>query len=453
MNNSSENKNSTPRLVGFIVVLAIGVAAAVAYQGGWFADAGANDNNTIDLANSQTVLPVNAQRICFVDSIEQTRSYTGTVRARRSSELAFESAGKINEVLVEDGQQVEAGQVIATMGTATLQAQQAATLAQLEQSKFLMNELDAGPRKQQIAASTAETAAAKSEYDNAKIRAKRRQELYKKNAISIEEFDQSKSELRTAKARWQATAERLAELTAGTREERLSAQQAAITQLQASAQEIEVAISKSNLIAPFSGTITRRYLDPGSIAQPSSPVCKLVEQSKLEAWVGLPVNVASEIKIGQQYTVQVLDASYDVTATAKIQELDTATRTQAVLFEFTPEAARTIVQGQLCRIQITIEVKTAGCWVPNSAITRGVRGLSSLMTLVADKDQPELFRVCRCDIEILKTDSNRMLVKGTISDDDLVIANGLHRVACGQLVSLAEATKAANAATSKAPNQ
>lgn len=454
MNNASQNKsniNSKPRLVGMIVLLCVAIAAAVAYQNGWFADVGATDNS--GTANAQTILPVNAQQIRFVDSIEQSRSYTGTVRARRSSELAFELAGKISEVLVDDGQQVESGQVIATLEVATLQAQQAATLAQLEQSKFLMSELDAGPRKQQIAAATAETAAAKSEYDNAKIRATRRQGLLQKNAISIEEYDQSKSDVRTAKARWQAADERLAELTAGTRRERISAQNATVAQLEAAAKEIEVAISKGTLVAPFSGTVTKRYLHPGSIVQPSSPVCKLVEQAKLEAWIGLPVNVASQIKIGQQYTVEVTGASYEVIASAKIQELDAATRTQAVLFEFTTEAAKSIVQGQLCRILISTEVETAGSWVPNSAVTRGVRGLSSLMKLVPDADQPKLFRVRRCDIEIIKTDSSRMLVKGTIADGDLVLANGLHRVASGQLVSLAETTKAADAAKQDTPKQ
>ena len=453
MNNAARNTSSRPLLVGLIIVLLVVIAAVMAYQKGWLAGSGSAKYSvsTSDLASIKTVLPVNAQRIHFVDSIEQTRRYTGLVRARRSSELAFELAGKIKEVLVDEGQTVQAGQVIATMETATLQAQQAATLAQLAQTKFLMNELEAGPRKEQIAAASAQTTAAKSEYADAKLRATRRQKLLKKNAISVEEYDQAKLGVQTAKARWQAAAERLAELNAGTRHERLSAQQATVTQLKAAANEIEVAISKSNLLAPYSGTITKRYLDPGSIGQPTSPVCKLVEKSKLQARIGLPVSVASKVKVGQQYTVQVADVSCEVTALAKIQELDDVTRTQAVLFEFSSETAQSIVPGQLCRIQITTEVETVGCWVPNSAVTGGVRGLSSLMKLVPDAEQPELFRVRRCDIEIIKTGSNQILVKGTIADGDLVISNGLHRVSSGQLVSLAEATKSGD--TSDASKQ
>ena len=434
---------STKRLVGVIVLLLVIVAGTVAYRNDWLPVGSVvqKNANRADIANTPTVLSVNVQQIHFVDSIEQARSYTGTVRARRSSELAFEMAGKINEVLVDDGDLVEAGQVIAKMDVATLLAQQAATLARLEQSKFLMNELTAGPREQQIAVAVADVASAKSEYENAKIRSKRRKTLVEKKAIPVEEYDQSKFDVQGAKARWQSAEERLNELKAGTRQERLASQQATVAELEAAAKEVEVAISKSSLLAPYAGTITRRFLDPGSIVQPSNPVCKLVEQSKLEAWIGVPVNVAAQVEIGQQYTVEVGQESYSVTAAAKIKELDASTRTQAVLFEFASEAAQTIVPGQLCRTKITTKVNTSGFWVPNASVTRGVRGLSSLMTLAPDADQPELFRVRRCDIEIIKTDSSRMLVRGTIADGDLVVADGLHRITSGQLVSVAETMK------------
>ena len=124
MNNATGNTNSRPPLVGLIIVLLVVIAAVVAYQLGWIASSGPTkySPSTADQVNTKTVLPVNAQRIHFVDSIEQTRRYTGIVRARRSSELAFELTGKIKEVLVDEGQTIQAGQVVATMDTATLQA-------------------------------------------------------------------------------------------------------------------------------------------------------------------------------------------------------------------------------------------------------------------------------------------------------------------------------------------
>lgn len=398
-------------------------------------------DDTLNIADRQTVLPVNALPIEFVETIQQTRKYTGTVRARRRSELAFEIAGKVTAVLVDEGDRVEQGQVIATLDTATLNAQQSATLARLASATALMRELNAGPRQETIKAAQADVTAAKSEFENATVRLKRRASLVKVRAIPVEEYDQAKFDVRTTEAQLQSASERLAELKAGTREERVSAQQAAVRQLEASAVEMKVAIEKSKLLAPYAATVTRRHVDPGSIVQPSLPVCKLVEQSKLEAWIGLPVDVATEIKTGNQYVVIVNDKRHPVTAAAKIGELDAATRTQMVLFKFEAQASQSVVSGQLCQIQISTEIDSSGFWIPNSALAKGVRGLSSVMALEAANDSDSsgsFYRVRKRDAEIIKTDSNRVLARGTLVDGDLIVADGLHRITEGQLVSLAQ---------------
>jgi multidrug efflux pump subunit AcrA (membrane-fusion protein) len=429
------------RQIGIGMAVLVAVAGVFAYQAGaidtWLPSNPISPSENGPAQDRQAILPVNARPVHFVDSIEQTRSYTGTVRARRRSELAFEIAGKVTNVFVDEGDRVSKGQIVAELDTGTLKAQQAAILARLAQSRSVMNELNAGPRQQTIKAAEADVTAAKSEYENATVRLKRRKSLADANAIPIEEYDQAKFDVRTTRARLQSASQRLAELNAGTREERVSAQQASVRQLEASAQEMEVAINKSKLTAPYAATVTKRYVDPGSIVQPTLPVCKLVEQEKLEAWIGLPVDVCRKIEIGNEYLIVVGQESLTVKAAAKIGELDTATRTQTVLFEFKPDSSGAVVSGQLCQIQITTEVDSSGFWIPNSALAKGIRGLSSVMILERDKTSSDLHRVRKRDIEVIKTDASRVLARGTIADGDLIIANGLHRITDGQLVSLA----------------
>lgn len=424
--------------IGIFSIVAIAVFAG--YQSGVLALLTANPAAAASTSDQDqpTILPVNAKAVEFVDSIEQSRTYTGTVRARRRSELAFEIAGKVAEVLVDEGDQVAEGQMIARLDTATLKAQQSAILAKLASSQSLMSELESGPRQEKIKAAEADVAAAKSDYENATVRLRRRESLIKSRAIPVEEYDQAKFDLRTTKAQLQSASQRLAELNAGTRQERLSAQQATVRQLQASAQEMQVAIEKCELYAPYAATITRRHVDPGSIVQPTLPVCKLVEQSQLEAWIGLPVEVAAKIKTGQEYSVAVGSDQYPVVVAAKIGELDRATRTQTVLFKFDSQAAESVVSGQLCQIQITSIVDSSGVWIPNSALAKGIRGLSSVMILQPEPNSSDLYRVRKRDIEIIKTDSDRVLARGTIADGDLIVADGLHRITDGQLVSLVQ---------------
>ena len=413
-------------LIATIVLLAHGpFASFTAIPGSSSANGGVLD--------SVKPLPVNAGEIRFVDSIMQSRTYTGTVRARRRSDLGFELSGKIEFISVDEGDVVTAGQVLAALDADTLDAQKGAILARLAQANSLMDELNAGPRVETIKAARATMTAAKSQFDNASLNLRRRRSLYDTGAISAEEFDQAAFAEKSARANLTAAQERLSELEAGTREEKVEAQKSVVRQLEASAQEIDVAIEKSKLFAPFDGTVTRRYLDPGSIAQVSVPVIRLVEQQHLEAWIGLPVSIVADLEIGTKHQIMIEDQTFFATATAKIREVDPATRTQTVLFELDPRASNEVVSGQLCEIQVTSPVNTSGFWIPTSALTKGVRGLWSVM-VITPQESGTRFRARKRDIDIIKTDSNRVLAKGTIDDGDRIIINGVHRVAEGQLV-------------------
>jgi multidrug resistance efflux pump len=341
--------------------------------GGRFAVFGDADKESQQ--DSPKPLPVNVAEVSFVESIQQSRSYSGTVRARHRSDLAFEFPGKIKSVNADEGDHVTGGQILAELDTATLEAQLGATVARLDQAKSLLQELQAGPRQQTIDAARAAVAAAQSLYDNSKLNLQRRKGLRDEGAISFEEYDQALFAEKTAQANLNAAQEQLAELVSGTRPEKVAAQESAVRQLESANEEIEVAISKSKLLAPFAGTVTMRYLDEGSIARASEPVFKLVEEQHLEAWVGLPVSIAADLEIGSRHEIVVDGRAQHGTVFAKILELDPATRTQTVLFELDSAASGTVISGQLCEIKVTSTVDTSGFWIPTSALVKGVRGL------------------------------------------------------------------------------
>ena len=54
-------------------------------------------------------LPVNVMTVEFVDSIKQSRTFTGTIRAQHRSDLGFELSGKISEVFVDEGDRISTG--------------------------------------------------------------------------------------------------------------------------------------------------------------------------------------------------------------------------------------------------------------------------------------------------------------------------------------------------------
>ena len=104
-----------------------------------------------------------------------------------------------------------------------------------------------------------------------------------------------------------------------------------------------------------------------------------------------------------------------------------------ILIALRSEANQIVLPGQLCQIEISSELEASGFWVPASSLTNGIRGLWSLMTVVDG-------RACRQDVEVIYTDADRVLVRGTISANDVVITNGLHRLVDGQPVEVLKRT-------------
>ena len=413
--------------------LAVGSLAILIGLGAMYC-AGCTDSGD-GRANAQSeairVMPVNTGRVHFIDGAMLSRTFTGTVISRNRSDLGFEQPGKIIEVFVDDGDTVTQGQPLAQLDIETLAARRSAVNAQIEQAITVLAELQSGPRQQTIRASQANRDAAKSQLEMAKANFKRRMELRDQGGISSEEFDQAQFGFQTAQANYQAAEEQLAELEAGTRYEKIDAQKSLIKQLEAALEEVDVAISKSTLHAPFDGMITQRYLDPGNIVASSTPVVRLVDQANLEATIGLPYSIASTLSIGSQHTIEVEGRDILATLTAKIRELDPQTRTQSVILQIVPEDAPRVLSGQLCELQISSQSDASGFWIPTTALSKGIRGLWSVLALVPDRDG---FRVEKRDVQIMHTESNRVLVRGTLEDGDQIVMEGVHRVAAGQLV-------------------
>lgn len=415
-------------LVPLGLLLGVVLTAQSGILGSWDQKVSAKD----DLVTEVVPMPVNVELVQSVESYRQVRSYTGNVRAKNSSELGFELSGRIASVFVDEGDSVQKGQVLAALDRETLLAQKAATDANLQSAKAVLQELNAGPRSETLEAAKSTALAAKSQLEIAQINMRRRSKLNQSGAISREEYDQAVFAEKTARANYEAASQRYREFLAGTREEKIAAQRSSVARLEAMVNEVDVAISKCSLIAPFNGTVTRRFLDPGSIAPASAPVIKLVSQDSLEAWVGLPVSTASKLSVGDTQKVLVADQIFPAIVVAKIGELDVATRTQTVLFKLDNDPKGKVVSGQLCQVQIESEVDGNGFWIPTSALSKGIRGLWSVMVL---KQDAEGYRVEKRDIEIINTENSRVLARGTLTDGDRIVIDGVHRIAENQLVS------------------
>mgnify|MGYP005842048045 CR=1 FL=1 len=312
-----------------------------------------------------------------------SRRFVGQVAAARSGELGFELPGRIAEVLAEEGDRVAAGTVLARLDVRSLIADRAAAVAERE--------------------------ALRAQAELARLTTERRVALESRGHAAAQALDEARLQL--------------AQVTAS-----IAAAEARIA-------GIDVALAKSDLIAPFAAEIGARRLDPGATVAPGTPVLSLFADAAPELRVGLPAELAARLVPGATATAELAGRTVPARLVRLRPDLDPATRTREAVFALDlPEGA---APGFGTTAALTLEERVAepGFWAPLAALREGVRGSWEVIVAAPGDEGP----VARPEaVEVLHADGTRAFLRGALPDGAPVVAEGAHRVTPGQRLTPAE---------------
>ncbi|MEM8722058.1 MAG: efflux RND transporter periplasmic adaptor subunit [Cyanobacteria bacterium P01_G01_bin.39] len=386
---------------------------------------------TVATQQQANILPVKTVAIEAVDSYSTSQTYTGEVTASRTSEVGFERGGKLIKVLVEEGDLIGLNIPLAKLDTTNLEAQRQGLNAQKAQAQAVLAELQNGARREQISAAQARVRDLQQQLELEKIRSSRREYLYNQGAIAREELDEIAFNQKALTERLTNAKSNLDELNNGTRIEQISAQQAAVDRLTAEIKDLDITIDKSIIRSPFNGIVAARNLDEGTVIQAGQSVLRLVENTQPEVKVGVPIPVANQIQPGSQQQLTIDGQEYDANVSAILPEVNAATRTRTVVLKLSASAATQVSPQQMARLKITQNRSIDGYWLPINALVKSDRGLWSCYAMVesSGKNKTE-----RRYVELLETQGDRVLVRGTLQEGDEIIIDGTHRLVPGQLV-------------------
>lgn len=316
-----------------------------------------------------------------------TRRYVGRLEPSRQTDLAFEFGGTVARVLVDEGEIVEAGGLVAALDTRTLQAE----------------------RRQQAA----NHAALQSDLELARLTFERRQSLAQNGHISAQSLD----EIRLQVARLQSS----------------------VLATDAAIEAIDVRLDKALLRAPFSGRISVRAIDEGATVGAGSPVLTILETARPRVRIGLTPEQADLLSDEDAHPIKIRDREFPARLLARRPDLQTRTRTVEALFELDNSAAAAAF-GQLAELEVRVSVDDAGFWVPVSALKEGQRGLWALFSLSPAEDGSDgVMTVQQESVEILHVSGDRAYVRGTLASDAILVASGVHKVVPGKTVRRAPA--------------
>ncbi|HHP7231637.1 MAG TPA: efflux RND transporter periplasmic adaptor subunit, partial [Xenococcaceae cyanobacterium] len=295
-------------------------------------------------------------------------------------------------------------------------------------------ELKAGARTETIAAAKATVRDLQEQLELAQTKSQRRENLFAQGAISREQLEENVTSKQAIQARLDEAQSQLDELLAGTRAEIIMAQESAIARVEARLEKLRVQEEKKVLKAPFAATVSEKLLDEGTVVTAERPILRLVEAKALEARIGVPVDNATKIPLGSEQKLEIAGEFYQGKVTALLPEVDNQTRTVTAVLTIEQPTVK-VFPGQVAKLHLTTEIPHSGYWLPTTALVEGARGLWFAYALGEKAaTAKDVFTVERREVEVLATQSDRVLVRGTIREGDRIISNGTHRIVNGQLV-------------------
>ena len=315
------------------------------------------------------------------------RVYAGTSRAARRAELGFKRGGEVATVMVDLGDSVAAGQLLAQLDT-----------------RALASDLRRAQSEEVLAAANRRSASAQTEL--AANTERRVRALRANGNVSQQAFDEAHLQYRVSRAQ-------------------LEVAQASLGRAQAAVEAMEVALSEAEIRAPFGGVIQARHADEGSQIGPGSPALSLVETSKREAHIGIPESAVTSLTVGDAYTINWQNVSASAQLRSLLPEVNPNTRTVTAVFTV---ADQRIPLGAVVELSLRQRVPGNGFWVPIDALTAMDRGLWGVFIIDAENIVQQRL------VEIVHNEGDRAFVRGLLSTSDRVVATGTQRIVAGQRV-------------------
>ena len=343
---------------------------------------------------------------------EQELFYSGTIEATRA-DLAFQASGRVERVLVDEGEDVTAGRLLAALDRSELEARRDAAEARVATAErelagltallrvheatlpdevdraeagvqaleARLRELERGYRSQDVEQARLALVSARETLEKARKDRDRYESLYRRGSVSEEERDRVVLRYEKALRAWERAREQHALLEEGFRPEEIETAEARLAEgravlalardnlerIRVTEREVETARARvdearaaltlaevrlgyTRLYAPFDGTITVRSVEPGEVIIPSREVLSLTDLSTVDLEIFVNETEIGAVKPGQDVEVKV-DTFPDKVYRGKVSFISSEA-------EFTPK----FIQTRKERVKLVYLVKVS---IPN----------------------------------------------------------------------------------------
>jgi HlyD family secretion protein len=193
----------------------------------------------------------------------------------RQVALPFNNNERIADVLVQEGDRVHKGELLARLDTSRLEPQVAQVTAQVAAQRAVVERLHHGSRPEEIAQAKANLESAKADALNARRQFERKRVLLDKNVVSQQDADAAEAAAGVADARVEVNQKALDLAVAGPRQEDIDQAEAQLRGNEAQLAYLRQQLADAELRAPLDSIVRSRLMEPGEMASPQRPVFSL----------------------------------------------------------------------------------------------------------------------------------------------------------------------------------
>lgn len=235
--------------------------------------------------------------------LSSSRSANGTLEALTDSNVSAQTGGQVVQILKREGDRVKQGEVIVRLD-------ETSTRQQLENARLSLQSAEVNLR--QSTNQTPETLSTQqARLNSARISLQRAQQQFESNqrlfelgGVSQTDLQNSRSQLKSAKADLEAAEANLAQTNrAGS--EILESRRIAVAQARNQVEQLETTLSRAQIRAPFSGKIAELNVSLGEYVNAGGRVFRIVDEESLRVAFTVSPTDAGGLKVGSGLTYQV----------------------------------------------------------------------------------------------------------------------------------------------------
>ena len=380
----------------------------------------------LPLAACRSGAPIAADQPVPVE-VRQPRQVSEPVSVRASGEVeanvtalcAFQAAGRVSRVLVEEGQPVRKGQLLAELDPADYRNAYDAAQAQAAQAAAVDRKAQAGLRAQELEQARIDFAQQQDQYTRMKF-------LYDHNSLPANDFHKIEAAYRASEERYRMARE-------GTRAEDKAAATAQSRAAEAQMREAGKKLADTRLLAPVSGFVGMKRVDVGNTVAAGQAVFSVLDLDPVKVRVGIPEAAIGKVHEGARAVVTLpsLDGrAFEGRVEAVGVAADPASRTYTVRIAV-PNRDRLLRAGMVAEARIFSGAQGNALTLPGDAIVHDARGVTQVFVL-----DPARNRVYAHRVEPGGLLENEVEIRSGIAPADRIVVAGQQNVREGSPVTL-----------------